>query len=67
MSEERVLYGADTNPVNCDTLTTQTHSNFVEIRTRKGRLIFRLDPERMLVDWREGRDTELIDLKPYLT
>lgn len=68
MSEERAQYTTSTllkpdiKPV---TLDTQTHNEFVEVRTRRGKLIFRLDPNRMLVEWREAKDTELIDLTPY--
>lgn len=51
---------------NCDKVDAQTHSVFVDIRTRRGKLVFRFDPVRMLVDWREGQDGELIDLMPYL-
>lgn len=74
MSEERVFYGTGAPVTNGllnakqkgDTLDSQTHSDFVDVRTRRGKLIFRFDANRMLIDWREGREAELIDLMPYL-
>jgi hypothetical protein len=52
--------------VKHDTLSTQTHRGFVDVRTSAGKLIFRFDPLRKLVEWREGKHTELVDLKPLL-
>ena len=66
MSEERAPYGLLNPTQKGDTLDAQTHSDFVDVRTRRGKLIFRLDPLRMLVEWREASDTELIDLRPLL-
>lgn len=68
MSECREPYcaGVFTPTQNRDRVDAQTHSDFVEVRTRRGKLIFRFDPSRMLVEWRESKDVELIDLKPLL-
>lgn len=67
MSEERVAYDALLKAcAKHDTLDTQTHSSFVDVRTSTGKLIFRFDPLRNLVEWREGKRTELVDLKPLL-
>jgi hypothetical protein len=44
----------------------QTHSGFVEVRTRRGKLVCRLDPVRMLLEWQDRQEIELIDLTPYL-
>lgn len=60
------MYGVLNTPQDCDKVNTQTHSDFVDVRTRAGKLIFRLDPLRKLVEWREGKSTELVDLKPLL-
>ena len=65
MSEQTVPYLLNTCD-KPDTMDAQTHSDFVEVRTRKGRLVFRFDPTRMLVEWKSGTDAELIDLMPYL-
>lgn len=66
MSEERAVYGVLNSTTKHDTLDTQTHSGFVDVRTSAGKLIFRFDPLRKLVEWREGKSTELVDLKPLL-
>jgi hypothetical protein len=50
----------------CVTVDAQIHSGFVDVRTHAGKLIFRFDVERYLIEWREGKNTELIDLKPLL-
>ena len=65
MSEERAQYllKPDTNHA---TMETQPRSDFVEVRTRRGKLVFRFDPTRMLVEWQDRREVELIDLMPYL-
>lgn len=62
------LYAEDLlNPVQkCDKVSTEIHSDFIEVRSRRGKLVFRFDPVRMLVDWRDGQDGELIDLLPYI-
>jgi hypothetical protein len=52
---------------NSDMINDKVCIDFVEVRTRRGKLLFRFDPVRMLVDWREGQEGELIDLMPYLT
>lgn len=52
---------------DCGKVDAQTHNNFVDVRTRRGKLVFRLDPVRMLIEWRDGQDGELIDLMPYLS
>lgn len=66
MSEERCAYGVLNPTQNCDTVNAQTHSGFIDVRTRAGKLIFRLDPLRQLVEWREGKQVELVDISPYL-
>lgn len=70
--EERAQYGLLNPRQKGDTLDTQTlyeggpHSDFVDVRTRRGKLIFRLDPLRLLVEWRDTRGIELIDLRAYM-
>lgn len=66
MSEERAPYGLLNSHTKHGTVDAQTHNSFVDVRTRRGKLIFRLDPLRLLVEWREAKDTELIDLKPLM-
>lgn len=67
MSEERAPCEVLIPEPNSDTLNSKVCTTFVEVRTRRGKLVFRFDPVRMLVDWREGQEGELIDLMPYLT
>lgn len=66
MSEERVPYGVLKPTQKRVTVDPQTHSDFVDVRTRAGKLIFRIDPLRKLVEWREGKQTELVDLSPLM-
>lgn len=65
MSEQREAYLLN-NTQNHDIVDTQMHSGFVDVRTRAGKLIFRLDPLRRLVEWREGKHVELVDLLPLM-
>lgn len=50
---------------NSDTVDAHNNS-FVDVRTKAGKLIFRFDPLRRLVEWREGKNIELVDLKPLM-
>jgi hypothetical protein len=36
--------------------------HFIEIRSKSGRLICRMDLKRGLLEWKEGKDYDLIDL-----
>lgn len=54
------------NRDNLCTMDAEARTDFVEVRTRRGKLIFRFDPTRMLVEWQDRREVELIDLMPYL-
>lgn len=65
MSEQRVEYLLKPTQERV-TLDAQTHTGFVEVRTRNGKLVFRFDPVRMIVEWQDRREVELIDLMPYL-
>lgn len=65
MSEERAPYLLQTLCKD-DTLSTQVRCDFVEVRTRRGKLVFRFDPVRMLIEWQDRQQVELIDLMPYL-
>lgn len=58
--ESKVPYTAGT------AIPTAASTSFVDVRTQRGRLVFRLDAKRLLVEWREGREVELIDLAKYL-
>lgn len=41
---------------------------WIEIRNQRGELLFRLDPERLLVQIKpKGAAVELVDLRPYLS
>lgn len=64
MSEERELYLLN-DTQNRDTIARK-RTDFVEVRTRRGKLVFRFDPTRMLVEWQDRQEVELIDLMPYL-
>lgn len=66
MSEERAPYRVLKPTQKRDTIDAQTHNGFVDIRTRRGKLLFRFDPGRMLIEWRDTKEIELIDLMPYL-
>lgn len=66
MSEERAVYEVLNPPQDCDIVNIQAQGGFVDVRTREGKLIFRLDPLRRLVEWREGKHVELVDLSPLL-
>lgn len=35
---------------------------FIDVRSRSGRLICRMDLRRGLLEWKEGKDYDLIDL-----
>lgn len=65
MSERPANYLLNSAP-SCDTLDAVPRTDFVEVRTRRGKLVFRFDPTRMLVEWQDRREVELIDLMPYL-
>lgn len=67
MSEERAAYhlnGLLKPEGNRDTV--KQADGFVEVRASNGKLIFRLDPVRLLVEWQDRREVEVIDLTPYL-
>lgn len=38
---------------------------FIDIRSKSGKLVCRLDFARQLLEWKEGRDYDLIDLPAY--
>lgn len=63
MSEERVTYRLN-SAHNRDTVNQR--DSFIEVRASNGKLVFRLDPVRMLVEWQDRRQVEVIDLTPYL-
>lgn len=48
------------------TATPIVQSGYVDVRTQRGKLAFRIDTARWLIEWKDGPDTELIDLKKYL-
>jgi len=66
VSEERAEYLLNSEAKQ-STLSDKVCTDFVEVRTRRGKLLFRFDAARMLVEWRDGQERELIDLLPYLT
>lgn len=66
MSEQKPACEVLKPDPNRDTIVHKVCTDFVEIRTRRGKLLFRFDATRMLIDWREGQESELIDLMPYL-
>jgi hypothetical protein len=43
-----------------------TTPRFVEVRTRKNKLLFRFNPKRLLIEWCHGDEYELIDLTEYM-
>lgn len=60
--ESQVPYTAGTAIPTVPTAST----SFVDVRsTSTNKLLFRYDPERDLVEWRNGKVIELIDLRKY--
>lgn len=65
MSEERESYVTDTlftSEVKSVTLEAQAHSGFEDVRNASGKLLCRINAERELLQWREGKHLEVIDI-----